>query len=704
MDTEPEHGCLEALVSAYGIATDFINYAGETVPLAWENRLRVLDLLDVDISSKAAAEASLLHINSQRFASWVPKALVVEAGHPIQIPVHLDVADLSTPIRWNIETERGEHFAGEFIPSDLPETGTHTLASHCISTRTLNLPELPPGYHPLTLSSVNQQIQTTLITAPDVAYSPEWLAQNHKLAGLSVQVYTLRSEHNWGMGDFSDLQDTVIRAAGLGIHFLVLNPLHLLDADHPENCSPYSPMDRRFLNPLYIDPRKVEDFSENQELQGLMATPDIQSELEELRSKPQVDYTGVTRLKYDLFNRMFGFFKTNHLEQSTPRAADFYNYIDGKGEPGQVFANDQAVKNQFTLEHARDPPFHFYLQWLAEIQLEACQQLALRHGMAVGLIRDLAVASSSSSAEVQLNPGLFCTRASIGAPPDPLGPQGQNWGLPPMKPTVLVDSGYAHFITLLQNNMAHCGALRIDHIMALMRLWWCPGPGDSSTGAYVRYPVADLFAILRLESLRQQCVVIGEDLGVVPPEIRERMAHSGILSNALFYFEKYDGVVFKRPEHFAPRCLAMVANHDVPTLTAWWNKTDIALRQEIGLLDDEEVLAATIHGRESDLIQVLHWVNNAGLLPQEWLDFNIHRPFDEILCRAIFHTSGRMASQLVSVQIEDLCFTELPVNIPGTCAEYPNWRRKMPLSVDDLLAGIQARRMLASLTEGRRQA
>ena len=430
----------------------------------------------------------------------------------------------------------------------------------------------------------------------------------------------------------------------------------------------------------------------------------IQSELKALREKENVDYTAVTRLKYDVFNRMFGFFKATEIEQSTPRADAFFRYIEGKGEPGQVFAGDQADKNQFTFEHAHDPLFHFYLQWLAEIQLEACQQLALDSGMAVGLIRDLAVASSSNSAEVKLNPDLFCSRASIGAPPDPLGPQGQNWGLPPMKPTVLVDSGYAHFITLLQNNMSHCGALRIDHIMALMRLWWCPGPGDSSTGAYIYYPVTDLFAILRLESLRQQCVVIGEDLGVVPPEIRERMAHSGILSNALFYFEKYDGVVFKRPEHFAPRCLSMVANHDVPTLTAWWNKTDIALREKIGLLDDKEVLAATIHHRESDLIQVLHWVNNAGLLPAEWLDFNIHRPFDELLCRAIFHTSGRMASQLVSVQIEDLCFAELPVNIPGTCDEYPNWRRKLPMSIDALLQSEPARQMLASLTEGRAQA
>ncbi len=703
MDTEPEHGCLEQLLSAYGVATDFINYAGETVAIPWENRLRVLELLDVDVSTKADAEASLLQINSQCFDTWLPRALVINAGQAEQIPVHLDVVDLPIQIRWSIVAEDGTRHEGAVAPLDLAESDTHTLATHTISSRSLPLPPLPPGYHQLTLSSIKQRIQTTLIVAPATAYTPDWLARNHKLAGLSVQVYSLQSGHNWGMGDFSDLQDTVLRAAELGLHFLVLNPLHLLDSDHPENCSPYSPVDRRFLNPLYIDPRQVEDYSDNPTLQEYVAKESIQQELSELRQLPQVDYTAVTKLKFNIFNRMYRHFKKEHLKAGSPRAEAFHAYIAAKGEAGQVFARDQASKNRFSFDNARDPLFHFYLQWLAEIQLEVCQQLALGHGMAVGLVRDLAVASSSNSAEVQLNPDLFCTRASIGAPPDPLAPQGQNWGLPPMKPTELVDSGYAHFITLLQNNMAHCGALRIDHIMALMRLWWCPGPGDSSTGAYIYYPVAELFAILRLESLRQQCVVIGEDLGVVPPEIRERMAHSSILSNALFYFEKYDGVVFKRPEHFAPRCLAMVANHDVPTLTAWWNKTDIALRREIGLLDDDDVLAVTIHHRESDLIQVLHWVNNAGLLPQGWQDFNIHRPFDGDLCRAIFHTSGRMASQLVSVQIEDLCFTELPVNIPGTCDEYPNWRRKLPLTVDELLAGEQPRQLLAGLIEGRGQ-
>ena len=304
--------------------------------------------------------------------------------------------------------------------------------------------------------------------------------------------------------------------------------------------------------------------------------------------------------------------------------------------------------------------------------------------MAVGLIRDLAVGSKRDSAEVQLNPELFCASASVGAPPDPLAPQGQNWGLPPMNPLALRNSGFAHFIELLKDNMAHCGALRIDHIMSLMRLWWCPGQDHSGTGAYVAYPADELFAILRLESQRQQCVIIGEDLGIVPPQIRQFMSDSAVFSNLLFYFEKYDPVHFRHPRDWNRSALAMVANHDVPTLAAWWSKSDLALRNEIGLFENLDQLNAAVSARESDLIQILHWLNELHLLPENWNDFNIHRTFDNNLCQAILQAVTVSEAQLVSLQPEDLCLIHKPINIPGTSGEYPNWRRKLPVTVDEL--------------------
>lgn len=694
---------LAELLEAYGVAGEYINYAGEMVSLDLENRLKVLTMLEVDVSSDEAVAASLAAVRQQQLLHWLPSASVITADAACDLALHFDHADLPIELRWQIDTEQGEQISGVVLPIELPERTVDRLDHHSISTRALGLPALPPGYHQITLSSMTQQLSATLISAPDTAYQPGWLTQDNKLAGVSVQVYSLNSTSNWGMGDFSDLQDIVVKLASSGVDFVVLNPLHLLDSADPEHCSPYSPMDRRFLNPLYIDPKQVEDYFDNEDLVAYINQEPAVRQLEALRHKQHVDYTAVRKLKIDVLHRMYQHFRRAHLASGSPRAQAFNEFVDRRGEEGKIFANYQVEHNRFRVASADDPMFHLYLQWLAEIQLETCQQLALVNGMAVGLVRDLAVASKSDSAEVKLHSNLFCRAASIGAPPDPLAPQGQNWGLPPMKPTELIRSGYSHFIDLLRSNMSHCGALRIDHIMALMRLWWCPGSGDSSQGAYVHYPVNELFAILRLESARNQCVVIGEDLGVVPPQVRELMASSGVLSNALFYFEKYDAIRFKRPEDFSQKCLAMIANHDVPTLSAWWNKTDIQLRNAIGLIGSEEELNALIHDRESDLIQTLHWLESSGLKPESWWHFNIHEPFDVDLCRAIFQNCGRARSQMVSIQLEDLCLTDLPVNIPGTSDQYPNWRRKIPMNVDELLASESAQAMLADLVAGRRQ-
>ncbi len=322
--------------------------------------------------------------------------------------------------------------------------------------------------------------------------------------------------------------------------------------------------------------------------------------------------------------------------------------------------------------------------------------------MKIGLIRDLAVGSTRESAEVLLNPELFAMQASIGAPADVFAPQGQNWGLPPVNPKALEASNFRHFITLLRENMAQCGALRIDHVMALMRLWWCDSNSQTGEGGYVYYPTEALFAILCLESQRAQCVIIGEDLGVVPPEIRHLMYESAVLSNVLFYFEKVDPVHFKKPEHYPPRALSMVANHDVPTLRAWWNRSDLKLREEIGLLEPGEASAEVWRQRESDLIQVLHWLQECGQLPESWQDFNIHRPYDMALGLALLRANAQCASYLVSAQLADVCLQEPPVNIPGTSSEYTNWSLKLPVDIEDLFTQAEASKMLQSFAAARR--
>lgn len=718
---------INALFTYYGVAKDFIDCSGRKVVIPHSHRLSILQLLGVDANNEVAVDNTYRYFTRDRYSTLMEPVNVVAADAVQQVRLYLPEHRLHEQLEWKIQPyslSEGcsdiEVSSGEVSATALPQTiqlRFDDCVEKVISVRSLTVPALPLGYYTLSVSGDLGTCKTLLIVAPAQCYRPNWEQEGRRLAGISVQLYSLRSSRNWGVGDFSDLKQLLVKAKHCGIDFVVLNPLHILDASEPEQCSPYSPIDRCRLNPLYVDPVVEPDFIESDSINKQFHSSRFQRALQKSRAPEFVNYTEVTELKYSVLGQMFSHFKKYHLSNNSARAQMFFDFIAAQGTGLKNFTRYQAQQTHGFI-HAKDPLFHAYLQWLSETQLESCQQLAKRSGMAIGLVRDLAVGSQRDSAEVALNPELFCVKASIGAPPDPLAPQGQNWGLPPMKPLALRQKGYKHFIELLQANMAHCQALRLDHVMGLMRLWWCPevcytnftpepeclGEAkiqDGGTankidkaqlqnmhgeGAYVMYPVDDLFAILRLESHRNQCLVIGEDLGIVPPEIRHHMSTSALFSNALFYFEKYDPVHFKAPQHFNTKALTMVANHDVPTLAAWWNKSDLATRSQINLIPSDDEYRSAVHSRESDLIQVLHWLNDSGLLPDAWRDFNIHRPFDMELCCALLQANARSSSQLVSVQLEDLCLTESPVNIPGTSNEYPNWRRKVPYSIEHLFS------------------
>ncbi|MEZ5488819.1 MAG: 4-alpha-glucanotransferase [Gammaproteobacteria bacterium] len=679
----------------------FINCHGEEQEITYSNRLAVLAMMGVRLTPNSDVSALLKDSRERIQGHWLPAATVVACDRPLQLQLTLSERDLQAGFNWHLQTEADVTHAGSFDPLTLAEVNPPDPATGRGSVRQLALPPLPAGYHRLTLAAREQNRAVLLIAAPAQGYQPFWCESDRRLAGLSVHLYELKSARNWGMGDFTDLRDFVRQAAESGLDFVVLNPLHILDDLAPDNCSPYSPLDRRFLNPLYIDVEREEDFRDSESIRDYVSRPAFQARLDELRDLELVDYDAVSHLKHRVLSKMFKHFRAHHLETVSARGEAFRAWLQQKGKALKNFGKFQAHRHRLSVHMSRHAEFHYYLQWLAESQLQACQDLAGEKGMAVGLIRDLAVGSDRNGAEVALNPELFCATASVGAPPDPLAPQGQNWGLPPMNPLALRQSGYAHFIELAKDNMAHCGALRIDHIMSLMRLWWCPGQDHTGKGAYVSYPADDLFAILKLESHRQRCVIIGEDLGTVPPGIRHLMGEAGMLSNLLFYFEKHDPVHFRHPRDWNPNALAMVANHDVPTLAAWWSKSDLALRHEIGLFDNPEQLTGAIGARESDLIQILHWLNELHLLPENWADFNIHRIFDNTLCQAILQACAGSASRLVSLQPEDLCLVEKPINIPGTSDQYPNWRRKLSTPVEELFADPGRRQLLEAFVGAR---
>lgn len=694
-------GKLDRLLHAYGIASEFIEFSGNVASIPLEHRMNILRTMNVSVESAAQLDDLLQERASAAYVCWFPPVVVLHEGEPgcvlmIDAREREEMAAEAGKIYWRLRMEDGSECVGECEPDALPLLSAHDCGTRVYERRQLMLPPLPPGYHHAEFSSRDCSQGCLFIVAPACTWQPDCL-EHRKLWGLSAQLYSLRSAGNWGIGDFADLKNLIAHAAHEKAAFILLNPLHALDLRYPENASPYSPCDRRYLNPLYIAPTLCPEFNEPS-VQERFNSADVKAQLENLRSGPSVDYTGVQKLKLDVFACMYHAFRERADEQ---RGKAFRDYVDRGGSALEEFAAQQA--SLFTANDGLlgESDFHLWMQWLAQQQLDACQQAAEQAGMPLGLIRDLAVGSSIDGTEVKGNPGLFCERARIGAPPDNFNPDGQNWGLPPLVPTRLQETRFAHFISLLRANMRACGALRIDHVMSLMRLWWCPDDGSNASGAYVHYPVDALFAILRLESVRNQCAVIGEDLGVVPPEIRRYLEEGRLYSNAVFYFEKYDNWHFRKPEHYKEMALAMIANHDVPPLAAWWNCCDLQLRRKIGLINSDDKLRREHEHRNGEKGQLLQWLAEQNLLPGEWHDRNVQRELDQGLRLALIRACGHAASKLVSLQVDDLAGVDTPVNIPGTSAEYPNWRRKLPISLDAIFADADAQAMMHALAEAR---
>ncbi|WP_024522649.1 4-alpha-glucanotransferase, partial [Edwardsiella hoshinae] len=358
---------------------------------------------------------------------------------------------------------------------------------------------------------------------------------------------------------------------------------------------------------------------------------------------------------------------------------------------------------QFCRQHAQEVTFFLWLQWLADSQLADCYHLANQHAMPIGLYRDLAVGVAQGGAETWSEPELYCLQASVGAPPDILGPLGQNWGLPPMDPQTLHTLGYQPFIEMLRANMRHCGALRIDHVMSLLRLWWIPQGASASEGAYVQYPLDDLLAILALESQRNHCMVIGEDLGTVPVEIIAKLREYGVYSYKVLYFERDGDHVFRAPQSYNVQAMATVTTHDLPTLHGYWQADDLRLGERLGLYPDREVLAGLYQDRAAAKQGLLDGLHHYGCLPRRTGRHAERMTMTPCLNRGIQRYVADSASALLGLQPEDWLNMTRPVNVPGTCNEYPNWRRKLSATLEELFNNDQINRLIKDLDKRRRR-
>jgi len=530
-----------------------------------------------------------------------------------------------------------------------------------------------------------------LMVSPSMAYQGRLAQTDKQFWGLNAQLYALRNDAQWGIGDFGNLAELIDYAAHAGADFILLNPLHALDISQPDNPSPYSPTDRRRLNPLYI---QIEAVGEYNALDGELLSQKWQQKRQILNQAHLINYDEVQQLKYAAFEKLYQIFCLDHVKYETPRFKEYLAFIEQDNVALMQFVAMELKLASKNFTH--DAGFYLYLQFIANEQLQACQLNAKQCGMSIGLIRDLAVGAISHGAEVSANVDFFCDNASIGAPPDPFAEQGQNWGLTPFDPVKLKQHDFSHFIQLVRSNMQSCGALRIDHVMGLLRLWWWPLQDDLGNGSYVYYPLETLLAIVCLESQRARCVVIGEDLGIVPPEIVACLRDAGIFSNELFYFCKdYHG--FKSPQEHKRQSLMMLANHDVPTLFAWWSGDDLRLRRQLNLIETDDKLQQLLAQRQQEKIQLVDLlIREHGFelpLPTSSVD---ELEFDSVLL-AWISVAAKGNAQLFSVQLSDLVADKHGVNIPGTWKEFPNWQRRLPLSIKQMSQSPKVQQRLEAI-------
>ncbi|VTY04425.1 1,4-alpha-glucan branching enzyme GlgB [Neisseria subflava] len=587
------------------------------------------------------------------------------------------------------------------------ECQTLTLYPGDNDTLWIKLPQLACGYYTLSAESGGKSCFVRLIVAPESVYQPKLLANGGRMNGLTMHLYSLRSERNWGIGDFTDLLNLMKYAAEKKLDFVGINPLHALFTSKPAFASPYSPSSREWLNPIYLDVEKVGAFTYNEQLKNWLAQPKIRQRIAALRITETVTYTAVWACKRDALHMAFNAFEQDTCEAAENERAAFEAFVLEKGKalqgfglfealdqyysrPGQVgwqswpsefHQPDGEAVEKFARSHEREIRFYMWLQWLCAEQLREVNQAAAEYGVKLGIYGDLAVGVARGSADTWLNRQDYCMDLSVGAPPDPLGPTGQNWDLPPLNPLMLKHTGYEKFAHLLRENMRLYGVLRIDHVMALCRLWWVLNGKTADFGAYVHYDAEVMFAILALESRRNRCVIIGEDLGTVPDEARHLLNRYQVFSYKVMYFSKgWNG--FQLPEEYPEQAITVISTHDVAPLAGYWTGKDLDTMFKLGTLPDAAAFQTALDEREHDKADLLDKLKETGCLGA---DVQMPAKADETLLAALHKYGALSRSKLYAVQLENLLGVIDNLNVPGVTEGYPNWAQKMPVSLEDFL-------------------
>jgi len=693
---------IHQLADALGIVGEYVDQTGEhTCVTTDETRRALLGAMGVDASSDDAVREALDELRSAAQRRRLDPVRVVRIDDPASrvIPVRATAGS-----RWRAEIQAE---SGESV--DL--SGEWRDVGHVPQ---IVLPRaLPLGYHRVRLVVDESIDEQTLILVPARCLTPaDLLGEHPRTFGVTANLYTIQSGTNWGVGDFTDLGELAAWAGDNGADFVGVNPLHaLLNRGH--DISPYGPLTRLFRNPIYIDVAHVPELGYTPELCERIGSPEFLSGLEPLRESNAVRYEQVMAVKGIALDALHRVFVDQVRGDRDPRGRAYERYVAEQGTSLDRFAlwmtimeqqatsdwrrwpaalrspSDRAVE-EFGRAHAARVEFHKWVQFEADRQLADAAERARDAGMRIGLYQDLAIGVSPGGADTWSFPDLFAHGAAIGAPPDPYAAMGQNWGLPPIDPRGLANSGYRYFVDTLRGAFRDAGALRIDHVLGFFRMFWIPEGGTAADGAYVRYPAEDMLGILALESHRHRAVVVGEDLGTVPDEVGPALARWGVLSSKVLIFERERDGRFRSPAVYPSLSLATANTHDMSPLAGYWDGRDIDTRVSVGLLAEDEAERARGE-RERDRLALLERLAEDDVLP-----FPIAPAAPADLRGAVHELLCRSPAQLVGFSLDDLAGEHDAVNVPGVGPEtHPSWTRKMRQPLEVIMMSDDARASLS---------
>ncbi|MBR9972250.1 4-alpha-glucanotransferase [Magnetospirillum sulfuroxidans] len=717
---------LDQLARLAGIEDGWWDFYGQWRVVPESTKRVFLRAMGFAIDDETDLAQSLTTFEQRPWRRWLEPMTVIERGSDMAVTLTVPAARDKQTLSWEVALEGGGLRRGQVQVDTQSWIEERWLDGALVKRWRLKLPDdLALGYHNLDLRAADGVTATAkLAVTPPRAFVPAVVGEGNGAWGIATQIYALRDEHDWGVGTYGSLRRLAEGAARLGASTIGINPLHALFPTQPEKFSPYAPSSRRFLNVGYLDVEAVFEFAACRAAKRLYASPGFQANLDRLRAMPMVEYADVAHLQGPILEELYACFRAEHLSADDQRGKDFRAFQAAGGDKARLFCTFEALQRhfsragtpywrhwpvqyqhpdnpavaEFAATHMDDVEFFWWLQFLADQQLAAAHDGAVAAGAAIGLYRDLGVGIAGDGGDAWMEQDRLALGVSVGAPPDPLALKGQDWGLAPFNPIALKEAAFEPFIAVMRANMAHAGALRLDHAMALQRLYWVPPGLDADQGAYVRYPVDDLFRLVALESVRNRCLIIGEDLGTVPEGFRERMDRMALFAYRVMVFEKTGPDRFKRPEEFQPQALSIFATHDLPSLRGWWNGIDIASRARLDLyprpgMADEERAARAI----DRVALVAALVEQSGLAA----DFPTQGDLTDEQVLALSDAAhlylGAARSRLMMVQMEDVLGLNLQMNLPGTVDQHPNWRRRFAAEVPTLLNDFRLVRMSAAL-------